>query len=364
MGNKIKQDYSYAFDETGEIINVKYATRGSVYYCPCCGEIMVPHMGKVRRWHFTHKSGTKCNYETYLHKIAKLKIKETIINSTSFFIVFKTKFLCNNICPFSYEKRCYNVGKKVIDIKEYYNCCDEEKQHKGFIADLLLYSSDCKDREPIFIEIFVTHKSTIEKLKSGNRIIEINISSEEDIDTIIEKKSINGVIEEFVSVYDPEKIVFYNFKSNYLIEPSKDSIAKEKHVFIIESNRWFSYKVVSCQDNIEEIIKNKKDIAIISDCRINFQWAFYKLIKFGVNIKNCMVCRYFKHNYYGDKICVLYKKYNTPKSPDTHHAMDCPCFKLTDYTEDGTPIEDSRPGKYRCYFKDSKAYVSFIIPQQ
>ena len=366
MKNKIKQDYSYAFNETGKLINVKCASRGSVYHCPCCGEIMVPHMGKVRRWHFTHKSGVKCNYETYLHKIAKIKIREAIINSTSFFIVFKTKFLCNKECPFlyNYNKRCYKAEEKVIDIKKYYDCCEDEKQYNGFVADLLLYSLEYKDREPIFIEIFVTHKSTIEKIKSGNRIIEINITSEEDIDFIIENESINGVIEEFVSVSNPEKIVFYNFKSNYLIEPSKDNIAREKHVFMIERNRWFSEKVVSCQDNIEEKIKNKKDVAIISDCRINFQWAFYKLIKFGVNIKNCMVCRFYKHTFYCEKICVLYKEYNTPKSPNTHHAMDCPYFKLTDCTEEGTPIEDLRPGEYRCAFDNTEAYVSFIIPQK
>ncbi|MDY6105845.1 MAG: competence protein CoiA family protein, partial [Candidatus Limisoma sp.] len=61
MGNTIKQDYSYAFDESDTLINVGYASRSCTYYCPCCGEIMIPHMGKVRRWHFTHKSVAKCN---------------------------------------------------------------------------------------------------------------------------------------------------------------------------------------------------------------------------------------------------------------------------------------------------------------
>lgn len=58
------------------IINVSTAKRNEKYFCPICGELMNPHMGKVRRWHFVHKNAGNCSYESYLHKLAKIKIRE------------------------------------------------------------------------------------------------------------------------------------------------------------------------------------------------------------------------------------------------------------------------------------------------
>lgn len=80
MNSSSSQNYSYALDVSGKIVHVSNALRGHQYYCPHCNALMTPHMGEIRRWHFTHKANLdNCNYETYLHKIAKIKYKKRSI---------------------------------------------------------------------------------------------------------------------------------------------------------------------------------------------------------------------------------------------------------------------------------------------
>lgn len=55
---------------------------------------------------------------------------------------------------------------------------------------------------PIFIEVFVTHECSQEKKKSGIRIIELSIQSEEDILDIVNSTNLN----------ECEKVKLYNFK--------------------------------------------------------------------------------------------------------------------------------------------------------
>ena len=66
MAKILSQNYSYANNSSGELIHVSTAQRCEEYFCPICGELMTPHMGKVRRWHFVHKNAGNCSYESYL----------------------------------------------------------------------------------------------------------------------------------------------------------------------------------------------------------------------------------------------------------------------------------------------------------
>lgn len=86
----LKQDYTYAIDGESHLINVTEAVKGNNYYCPSCGEIMIPRQGSIRRWHFAHKGNLRnCSYETYLHKVAKNAFANALMshhNSLSWFI--------------------------------------------------------------------------------------------------------------------------------------------------------------------------------------------------------------------------------------------------------------------------------------
>ena len=74
MAKILSPNYSYAYNSSSELVNVSTAQRNEKYFCPICGELMTPHMGEIRRWHFVHKNAENCSYESYLHKLAKIKI--------------------------------------------------------------------------------------------------------------------------------------------------------------------------------------------------------------------------------------------------------------------------------------------------
>ena len=70
------------------------------------------------------------------------------------------------------------MGK--YDLKEYYDTCMEEQQMGDYRADLLLTNSTRKDRVPVSIEIYVTHRCVEAKRSSALKIIEIHIRSDND----------------------------------------------------------------------------------------------------------------------------------------------------------------------------------------
>lgn len=187
MKGSPSQSYSYALDSAGSMIHISQAERDKQYFCPQCGGLMTPHMGAIRRWHFTHKANTEnCNYETYLHRIAKTRIREVFLSASKFVISYDVSITCNKADCFRDRKNiCSGTIKQFFDLKQYYDECTEEYEYNGFRADLLLSSTRNPDREPILIEIYVSHKSSDEKINTGVRIIEIKITSEEDIEDII-----------------------------------------------------------------------------------------------------------------------------------------------------------------------------------
>ena len=91
MAKILSQNYSYANNSSGELIHVSTAQRCEEYFCPICGELMTTHMGKVRRWHFVHKNAGNCSYESYLHKLAKIKIQQAFSYAEHFWLSYKAK---------------------------------------------------------------------------------------------------------------------------------------------------------------------------------------------------------------------------------------------------------------------------------
>ncbi|MDE6489643.1 MAG: hypothetical protein K2L49_00615, partial [Muribaculaceae bacterium] len=178
------QNYSYANNSSGELINVLTAQRREKYFCPICGEPMTPHMGQVRRWHFVHKNVGNCSYESYLHKLAKIKIREAFLSSDHFLLSYNAQAICSYECPFIDSPKCKGEKPVEFDLRKYYDTCEIEATYHQYRADLLLTSSTNPERDPVLIEIMVTHKCTEDKIRDGVRIIEIQIQSEEDIDNI------------------------------------------------------------------------------------------------------------------------------------------------------------------------------------
>ena len=50
-----------ALDRDEERVFITDAVKGEKYYCPICGEEVVPKQGAVMSWHFAHKSKRNCD---------------------------------------------------------------------------------------------------------------------------------------------------------------------------------------------------------------------------------------------------------------------------------------------------------------
>ena len=141
MTKILSQNYSYANNSSGDLINVSTARRNEKYFCPICGELMNPHMGKVRRWHFVHKNAGNCSYESYLHKLAKAKIREAFLSSEHFWLSYNAKAICSLECPFIGFPKCERNKLVEFDLRRYYDTCEIEATYHQYRADLLLTSS-------------------------------------------------------------------------------------------------------------------------------------------------------------------------------------------------------------------------------
>lgn len=177
--------YSYAIVDsiTIHISNVTEESRKQYQYtCICCGEPMAAHINGKRKKHFQHYKNTQHDYETYLHITAKKIIKQayenSLINNTPVYIEYKENRLCDRYKITTNSPCELGLDVNRFDITRTHKQILEEQPVGKFIPDLHLKS----DNHPeIFIEIFVSHKSEVEKIKSGYRIIEISIKSEEDL---------------------------------------------------------------------------------------------------------------------------------------------------------------------------------------
>ena len=68
------------------------------YTCCNCGGELIARKGKIKAHHFSHKSEGNCSYESYLHKVSKIKFYEIytqcLENKKPFYIEYKTKLTC------------------------------------------------------------------------------------------------------------------------------------------------------------------------------------------------------------------------------------------------------------------------------
>lgn len=329
----ITQNYSYALDENDNLVHIVTAERGKIYRCPHCGELMTPHMGEIRKWHFTHKANLQnCSYETYLHKIAKARIREAFLSSPQFFISYDVPVYCNrkSDCKIYTESRCTDTEIREFDLKKYYDTCEEEVAYKNFRADLML-SGPNREKDPILIEIEVSHKSSQKKREDGVSIIEVKIESEEDIDKICSQKLIEGKrpSDFYYSKDEIPKNKFINFEDKK-IPTTPNKLIYKPDVYVLwvkEPGSFFGGKYL-CSDNYENSIP-RGAYYIISKESVNYSWAMLQIIrKRGINFKNCLICKYMKRNTDNKRLCALYKKFNLPKCPQTKYAIECPYFKM------------------------------------
>lgn len=330
----IKQiKYSYCVDENGVLFCVrklKNETRHShQWYCLQCGQEMVPRLGETNAWHFAHKADTACDGESYLHKLAKKSIYERFVSADSFPISFFREVPCKESqkCTL-YEKEICREEKEIpFDIKKWYDTCEEETGIGGFRPDLLLTCTTKKDRKPVFIEIFKTHQSEELKLSSEYRIIETKkIESEEDIEDIINRGFIEGV-----------NCSTYNFSPKLpaisigAFPISRFILYKSGLVKILKELTCSELNIQLGKNPVAELNLYSDYVPISGRYRLNqYKTGLVYLLKKGIEIKNCILCKFFKYSESCQRsICILHEELGH-QSPFAEQAMavQCPRFEI------------------------------------
>ena len=352
MRGEIK--YSYCLDENNKLIDIKSLSSATRHvhrlYCLSCGQEMVANLGTKKEWYFSHKADCACNGETYLHKLAKRRIKEVFMTKQSFPVSFLRDIPCSEKgkCPFYNSSYCNEKDVSIpSDLKLWnnriiYDTCTEEIKVEEFRPDLLLTNSQNSKKEPTFIEINNTHKSSDAKIKSSYRIIETIPISESVIDDIICRGFVEG-----------SNCKMYNFKPQ-LPSIRKQDVAIERFVLFNSGscfvhNAWDYeiycdnvYRNIRSNSKIELNIRNRTIYGpvIINDLDIalsSLQKGLIYLVKKGWDIKNCNLCKYYKYNEYTSSyICILYKTLMLQSpTPKQTIANKCQRFeynqKLLDY---------------------------------
>ena len=323
--------YSYCLNEKKELTHISNVTienkHNQTFYCLECGNEMIAKIGKIKIPHFAHKSETACNGESYLHKLAKTKIRKYFYYTNNFPLILIRNVSCENknICPIYYHWNCQECNKQIpYNIKDLCDICKEEEPVENFQPDLLFTHSEYTKRK-IFIEIYKTHKSEEEKIKFNYKIIETKeIKSEADIDDIIERGFIEG-----------ENCETYNINPVKLppIEKNNNS-GLDIDRFILYKNGGVRVKYISCEEINKKIDSSSMIELNICHPITPFDSSYYTglafLIQKSYNVKNCILCKYHKYNdFYECSICILYKKLklNTPKPKQTT-ANTCQSYEI------------------------------------
>ena len=335
----VKNLLTYALDSSNKLKHIDAVENGMACgcVCPCCKErLMAKNGGTKRMHHFAHASGVDCEgaYETMLHLLAKERIQDAFMTHDTFNIEYEYRSYCRKVkeCTFFRYGDCYEASRKIFNLKKYYDSCGQELPYDTIKrrSDLKIFSKSNPNLKPVYIEFFVTHASEIEKLHSGEKIIEIKIESEEDIDNIVA----HGFIETTRIAQEHDPIIkFYGFKNeDYKVE--LNSRIQFARYVLYQSGKSLCYSD-SCLCG--ELRKTSKSTL----CEICFHttdsFKIYEMVKYQglkrFGIKNCRYCKNYVRSYSGmGMICKLYKYLGILNldSFDTARAKECPCFTINE----------------------------------
>lgn len=345
--------YHYALDENGNAVSIEDVSDETrhehTYHCLGCGGKLIPRLGNVRVHHFAHEEDDgHCSKETYLHKLGKRIIKEKFNKDSQFVIEYYNKVFCSDLhnCPLSNREACSSYKLRGYDLKQYYNTCQEEKEIKGLVADLLLTNTLNPKRDPILIEIQVTHKSSEKKINSGLRIIELNIQSEEDVHNLLSSKISESL--EYLDGTASDKHTkgyakFFNFnRDNCAPEPLNKKLIKKFYLF--KSGKAYVTRIedeVYCRSAFK---KDKSNTVFEAgfDCPDLWGTSLYDqgymaARQNGISVKTCHYCKYHTIDDLGVSplFCKLSRKYGTKQNPEANEAIKC-----SYYSEDKKLLEE------------------------
>ena len=337
---------TYALNATGQLVDVDKVPVGNKCgcFCPACKEpLIAKNQGRKRMHHFSHQSGTECDYaiESMLHLLAKERVREAFLSKPEFWIEFEYKSYCTNFecCKFIHYSDCCESKRQRFNIKRFYDSCEQEIPYDNINrrSDLKIFSSTHPERSPIYLEFFVTHASDFNKLHSGNKIVEIYIESVDDIlqlaeNGIIESNSHNSECYNDFKGGNLRGISFYGFKKkDYKNSQISNKIQFERYILHKSGKIQFFPSACDCKRLMKSKTSSLLEICIhsIDSFGLYKQVGYIGYQKF--KIPNCILCKNYVDNYSGiGKICRLYKHLQIPRYEDfdTARAKTCHHFAI------------------------------------
>ncbi len=300
--------YQNASDTSGKVVNIDEVTPESRanmrFSCIGCGREMVAVLGKKNKHHFRHKEEVTCNEETYLHRLTKRILKEKFDSEAQFIVKYHVPIECpiSAGCSFN-DRSCSSMVLKPIDLKQFYDTCEEEVSYSGFRADLMLSHSGFPNRKPVFLEVAVTHDCEQEKVNSLIPIIEIKIRSEEDVNKIKTNSLIESEcppksrwrVDRKMSDKTSLPVRFYNFKRKAEREGAHFYMIPNKHggyYARCKPNTMYCCASVSNDDAYSQFdVWTHGDV--IPQRRYDRLYGLGIAVaqKRGFNVKHCLLCK-------------------------------------------------------------------------
>ena len=272
--------YTTAIDKNGNLIQIDTAKKGMDYYCPLCKkEFILRKSGKTgkgsKRPHFAHNElTTNCTPESVLH----YSFKKLLINLLEENRAENKRLNLNWNCNSCNYQNSGNLLDKVTFIKEEYNL----GQCRPDIALL-----DDEENTIAVIEIVVKHKpeeSVLQFYRDRKiTLIQIDLSSEEDLERIEEKITNPNIVDFCLSPtcqnnnrYEISRKIIYP-----IVQCNQCFSRKEEYLIEIESIFGKQHSYNFTESEISFIKSKRKNIIIKNNKATNEKYP----------IADCVYCK-------------------------------------------------------------------------
>ena len=330
--------YRFARNSEDVIVDANELASGDhfeleAFTCVSCERRLVAKVhGAIRQPHFAHHPGSDCQPETYLHKLGKQVFADEFLASLKagepFEIVVQHPKICRRFEE-HLNSPCIMSGteEKTYDLTNYYNEVRLEKPDGEFIPDLLLFHRKYPDRK-LYIEIAVTHFLSDKKSRSCEKIIEIPISNEEDLNKIRSRR------------LTAKEARFLNFTTPSELPNDADCKCATKRAFgfmVFRSGKCFiedstlsdvASKSRPNQDLIEyfRVVVADEERYRPQSASFVFREAVEHAAEEGFPIKNCYLCEFQGDNFVkGQKTPIYCKRFKKKCKSDA--AAACNAYK-------------------------------------
>jgi len=272
--------------------------------------IELKHRNGVTKF-FRHKQGyigDRNEPDRYLHNYSELRLKQRFDESEQsgeFIVQYYVLEKCplDGDCKFADRIKCQGqprLSLKTLNLRDIYDTCTPEKGEDKYIADLLLTNSKDSTVKPMFLEVFVTHKCTEEKINSGYPIIEVKIENKEDADNEIIENACNLVDEYLIMSPDNAKrippIEFHGFDRS--TEFTKYKTYGNFMLTKIGDNLVANYREVACNEIKDDTPPNCVFDLLIPVDDLNdidpYEIGLAKASDMGFNLRDCTLCGRYK----------------------------------------------------------------------